>query len=193
VSEKYAFIDAEYATVPQQDKAPTVTQMCEWLGVAKSGYYDWRGRPESETEKRRKILKLKIRAIFDYNNEEYGYRRVHAALVRGGESVDDETVRKLMRELGLEPNGIALGDLPGVEQVELDSAGDAGDGGLARFPGREVAGLLGFPRAGPVRAVAGEEAGREDFQQERGQGEVGLFRGKKPPRCRSRRPGRAGS
>jgi putative transposase len=103
VSEKYAFIDAEYATAPQQDEAPTVTQMCEWLGVAKSGYYDWRKRPESETEKRREMLKLKIKAIFEYNNEEYGYRRVHAVLVRSGESVDDETVRKLMRELGLEP------------------------------------------------------------------------------------------
>ena len=105
MSEKYAFIDAEYATGPQQDEAPTVTQMCEWLGVAKSGYYDWRKRPESETEKRREMLKLKIKikAIFEYNNEEYGYRRVHAVLARSGGSVDDETVRKLMRELGLEP------------------------------------------------------------------------------------------
>jgi putative transposase len=103
VSEKYAFIDAEYATAPQEGKAPAVTQMCEWLGVSKSGYYDWRERPESEAEKRRGMLKLKIKAIFEYNNEEYGYRRVHAVLVRSGESVDDETVRKLMRELGLEP------------------------------------------------------------------------------------------
>jgi putative transposase len=102
VSEKYAFIDAEYATAPQ-DEAPTVTQMCEWIGVSKSGYYDWRTRPESEMEKRREMLKLKIKAIFEYNNEEYGYRRVHAVLARSGESVDDETVRKLMRELGLEP------------------------------------------------------------------------------------------
>src|SRR5580658_718527 len=103
VNEKYAFIDAEYATVPRQGKAPAVTQMCEWLGVSKSGYYDWKGRPESEAEKRREILKHKIKAIFEYNNEEYGYRRVHAVLVRSGVSVDDETVRKLMRELGLEP------------------------------------------------------------------------------------------
>ena len=28
--------------------------------------------------------------------------RIHAALVRGGEAVDDETVRQIMRELGLE-------------------------------------------------------------------------------------------
>ena len=65
MSEKYAFIDAEYATVPPQGKAPTVTQMCEWLGVSKSGYYDWRERPESETEKRREMLKLQIKAIFE--------------------------------------------------------------------------------------------------------------------------------
>jgi hypothetical protein len=72
VSEKYVFIDAEYATAPQQDEAPTVTQMCEWLGVSKSGYYDWRKRPESDTEKRREMLKFKIKAIFEHNNEEYG-------------------------------------------------------------------------------------------------------------------------
>jgi transposase InsO family protein len=78
-------------------------QMCEWLGVSKSGYYEWRSRPQSETEKRREILKLKIKALFEFNNEEYGYRRIHAELVRGGEQADEETVRKLMRELELVP------------------------------------------------------------------------------------------
>ena len=62
------------------------------------------------------------------------------------------------------PMALLLGDLPWAEQVELDSAGDAGDAGLAGLAGGEVAGLLGFPRAGPVRAVAGEEAGHEDLQ-----------------------------
>jgi putative transposase len=37
------------------------------------------------------------------DNEEYGYRRMHAALVRGGEQCCPELVRDLMRELGLEP------------------------------------------------------------------------------------------
>ena len=58
---------------------------------------------------------------------------------------------------------LLLGDLPGVEQVELDSAGDAADAGLAGLAGGKVAGLLGFPRAGPVRAVADGEAGQEDL------------------------------
>jgi hypothetical protein len=91
------------------------------------------------------------------------------------------------------PMALLLGDLPWAEQVELDSAGDAGDAGLAGLAGGEVPCLLGFPRAGPVRAVAGEEAGHEDLQQERGEGQVCLLRGKKPRRCPSRRPERAGS
>jgi putative transposase len=77
--------------------------MCRWLEVSRSGFHEWRKRPESATAKRREILKIKIKALFEANNEEYGYRRVHQALVRGGEQVDDETVRKLMREMGLEP------------------------------------------------------------------------------------------
>jgi putative transposase len=83
--------------------APVITQMCEWLGVPKSGYYDWMSRPQSETEKRREILKIKIKALFEVNNGEYGYRRITAVLRFGGEQVGDETVRKLMRELELVP------------------------------------------------------------------------------------------
>ena len=64
-------------------------QMCEWLGVSKSGYYDWRSRPQSATAQRRELLKIKIKALFEANNEEYGYRRMHAALVRGGEQAGD--------------------------------------------------------------------------------------------------------
>jgi putative transposase len=103
VTEKYEFIDAQYADEPAAGDAPTIMQMCEWLGVSKSGYYDWRTRPESATAQRRELLKIKIKALFEANNEEYGYRRMHQALVRGGEQVDDETVRQLMRELDLVP------------------------------------------------------------------------------------------
>jgi transposase InsO family protein len=104
VSEKYSFIDAEYADESAgAGSAPTIVQMCEWLGASKSGYYEWRSRPQSAAGKRRELLKIKIKALFEANNEEYGYRRMRQVLVRGGEQVDDETVRKLMRELGLEP------------------------------------------------------------------------------------------
>ena len=104
MSRKYAFIDAEYATLAGDEAcAPTITQLCEWLEVSKSGYYEWRSRPQSTAAKRRELLKIKVKALFEANNEEYGYRRMHAALVRGGEQCCPELVRDLMRELGLEP------------------------------------------------------------------------------------------
>ena len=104
MSEKYALVDAECAALAGDEAcSPTVTQACEWLEVSKSGYYEWRSRPQSAASKRRELLKLKIKALFDANNGEYGYRRIHAVLARGGEQADDETVRRLMRELGLEP------------------------------------------------------------------------------------------
>jgi putative transposase len=104
VSGKYAFIDVEYATLAGDEAcAPTITQLCGWLGVSASGYYDWRSRPESAATQRRELLKIKIKALFEANNEEYGYRRMHEALARGGERCCPELVRQLMRELGLEP------------------------------------------------------------------------------------------
>jgi transposase InsO family protein len=104
VTGKYEFIDAEYdAAIEAAATAPTVMQMCRWTGVSKSGYYEWRSRPESTTAARRELLKIKIKALFEANGETYGYRRIHAVLVRGGEQVSDELVRQLMRELGLVP------------------------------------------------------------------------------------------
>jgi transposase InsO family protein len=77
--------------------------MCSWLEVSRSGFYDWKSRPKSVTAERRELLKIKVKALFEANNGEYGYRRVHAALARAGEACSPELVRRLMRELGLVP------------------------------------------------------------------------------------------
>ena len=106
-------------------------------------------------------------------------------------SVSEHGDRHLPRPDGA--NGLALSDHMRAEQVELDFPDDVGDAGLAGLAGREVAGFLGPAGAGPVRAAAGEGARGEDLEQERGEREIGLFRGKKPRRCLSRRPGHAGS
>jgi putative transposase len=104
VSEKYEFIDAEHAAVAaDKAPAPTVTQMCAWLKVSRSGFYDWRSRPESATAKRRSELKLLITKAFDDSDGTYGYRRVAAQLTRWGVHAGLELVRALMRELGLVP------------------------------------------------------------------------------------------
>ena len=55
MSDTYEFIDAEYATCRT---APSVTRMCDWLEVSKSGFYEWRSRPQSATARRREELAL---------------------------------------------------------------------------------------------------------------------------------------
>jgi putative transposase len=94
VSDKYEFIDGLTYAYP-------VVCMCAWLGVSRSGFYEWRGRPASATAQRREELKALIVEIFADSDETYGYRRVHAELARQGEQAGPELVRELMRELGL--------------------------------------------------------------------------------------------
>jgi len=101
VTEKFEFIDAERAAAAQAAQLPTVSRMCALLEVSKSGYYEWRHRPESLTQRRRELLADKIAALFQAFNATYGYRRIHAELLRAGERVGPELVRKLMREMGL--------------------------------------------------------------------------------------------
>jgi putative transposase len=96
VSEKYAFIAGEEGNYP-------LNLMFRWAKVSKSGFYEWRGRGLSATASRRAKLAGLITALFQASDGTYGYRRVHADLLRSGYYADDETVRLIMRELGLQP------------------------------------------------------------------------------------------
>lgn len=105
MSDTFEFIDAEYATTLTQNttEAPPITKMCGWLNVSRSGYYEWRKRPESATARRCDELRSLIRRSFEASDGTYGYRRVHADLADWGVACGLELVRALMRELGLEP------------------------------------------------------------------------------------------
>lgn len=94
MSSKYEFIDGEKANYP-------VTKMCGWIGVSRSGFYEWRDRPASATAERRAALTTKIREIFDHYGGTYGYRRVHAQLARRRVEAGPELVRAIMRAEGL--------------------------------------------------------------------------------------------
>ena len=103
MTEKFEFIDAERAAAGEAVKLPTVARMCTLLEVSKSGFYEWKHRPQSAAQRRRELLADKIAALFEAFDATYGYRRIHAELVRAGERVGPELVRKLMREIGLIP------------------------------------------------------------------------------------------
>jgi putative transposase len=92
---------AEYAdTAADGGPAPTITCMCKWLGVSKSGFYEWRSRPDSSTAEGERHSLL-IKKIFDDSDSTYGYRRIAAQLVRQGVQAGPELVRRIMRELRL--------------------------------------------------------------------------------------------
>ena len=94
MTEKFEFIDGE------KDQYPLVC-MFIWMDVSKSGFYEWYGRPDSVTARRRAGLKELIQQIFDEFDETYGYRRIHAELNRRGVPCGPELIRALVRELGL--------------------------------------------------------------------------------------------
>ena len=105
MSDKFEFIDAEYAVYQEsgEEHVPSMVKMCRWMEVSRSGFYEWRDRPESATVKRRGVLALYVQKSFADSDDTYGYRRVHADLVAWGVPAGPELVRALMRELGLEP------------------------------------------------------------------------------------------
>jgi hypothetical protein len=84
VSDKFEFIDAEYAAYQESGEpyVPSIVKMCTWMEVSRSGFYSWRDAPESATARRRGMLALYVRKSFgDSGVFELG-RGLYAALLR---------------------------------------------------------------------------------------------------------------
>jgi putative transposase len=87
---KYAFIHSER-------KNYYVSRLCSALKVSASGYYDWVGRPPSETQKTNQRLVTKIRCYHKASRQTYGSPRIQRDLLANGESVSRQRVARLMR------------------------------------------------------------------------------------------------
>ena len=90
----YRLIEAERTEFPVQF-------MCRMLGVSRSGYYDWRGRPPSRRSRENAALTEKVREIHRRSRETYGSPRVHAELRALGTRCGRKRVASLMRRAGL--------------------------------------------------------------------------------------------
>ncbi len=91
---KFELMDAQKALFP-------VKFMCQQLGVSRSGYYAWRGRPESARRVADRVLAEDVTRVHHASRRTYGSPRVHAELRARGQRVSRKRVVRLMREQGL--------------------------------------------------------------------------------------------
>jgi putative transposase len=74
---------------------------CRALGLSESWFYKWRDRQPTPRQIRRAELADAIRVVFDASGGTYGSPRVTQELWAAGRQVGENTVAKLMAELGL--------------------------------------------------------------------------------------------
>ncbi len=92
----YRLIEAEKTSFP-------VRFVCRMLlGVSRSGYYGWRGRPSSASNRADAALTEKIREVHERSRRTYGSPRFHAELRALGTRCSRKRVERLMRKSGLQ-------------------------------------------------------------------------------------------
>ncbi|HHI02472.1 MAG TPA: transposase, partial [candidate division Zixibacteria bacterium] len=91
---KYHFIDDHRSSL-------RVMKMCQAFKVSKSGYYDWRDRPESNRCQENRLLLSHIRIAFRKSRENYGSPRVTDELNESGLRYGRNRVARLMRKNGI--------------------------------------------------------------------------------------------
>jgi putative transposase len=92
---------SSYRLIEAERTSFSIPLMCRMLGVSRSGYYDWRGRPPSKRTREDVALSAKIRQIHRSSRETYGSPRVHAELRNLGTRCSRKRVERLMRQAGL--------------------------------------------------------------------------------------------
>lgn len=75
--------------------------MLKYLGVSKSGYYDWINREPSKRSKQKVTIKAAIKSIYDESKSIYGAPKITAELHKQGFNTAERTVTRYMKEMGI--------------------------------------------------------------------------------------------
>lgn len=75
--------------------------MCRVLQVSRSGYYEWRDRPESKRASANKALLDTIKKVHKDSRETYGVDRIYGQLISDGESCGRNRVARLMKDASI--------------------------------------------------------------------------------------------
>jgi len=90
----FRFIAAEKTNHP-------ISLMCRTLGVSRSGFHAWVGRPASLRARVDEVLTGRIREMHVRSRDSYGARRIHLDLRDEGVRVGRKRVERLMRIAGI--------------------------------------------------------------------------------------------
>ena len=77
----------------------SVSGMLCILGVSRSGYNSWLHRLPSNQQKRKQLVKEKIKDIYDKSHQNYGAPKIAKEIQKTGEKISERTVGKYMKEL----------------------------------------------------------------------------------------------
>lgn len=76
--------------------------MCRVLRASRSGYYEWRNRPESPRTKENRRLLKRIRTVHEQSRKTYGVQRVYGQLIALGETCGKNRVARLMKDADIQ-------------------------------------------------------------------------------------------
>src|SRR5262249_38881987 len=85
----------------QLSRNHAVRDLCQLLGVTRSGYYAWRSGRETAREIDNRQLTEQIKAVFEAQRGRYGSPRITAELRRQGRRCNHKRVERLMRQAQL--------------------------------------------------------------------------------------------
>ncbi len=79
-----------------------VRDLCQVLGVSRSGYYAWQAGQETARELDNQLLLAQIQALYQAKRGNYGSPRITQELRRQGQRCNHKRVERLMRHKGLQ-------------------------------------------------------------------------------------------
>ncbi|WP_234122521.1 IS3 family transposase [Clostridium hydrogenum] len=84
-----------------KERRVSVSVMLYILGVSRSRYNSWLHHLTSNQQKRKKLIKDKIKEIYDKSHQNYGAPKIAKEIQKTGEKISERTVGKYMKELGI--------------------------------------------------------------------------------------------
>lgn len=91
----------KFGFVAKHRGAWPVNLMCDALGVSRSGFYAWLGRPRSQRSLVDEALSISIRQSFMASDRTYGARRIWHDVLALGQQCGLHRIERLMREQAL--------------------------------------------------------------------------------------------